>query len=146
MVTKAELERFNSKFIIEDGYDGCHLWQGALDRDGYGSFYFRKKLRRAHRVAYFIHVGEIPNGMFVDHICKNRNCVKASHLRLVTPRQNALENSRAVSARNAMKTHCKNGHPFDKVYGKQRYCSICQNEKRARLRKKWKAEADAVKC
>lgn len=141
--TQEEVIRFTSKYKeLKD----CLIWQSPLDKDGYGSFYFRKKNRRAHRVSYFLHKGNIPDGMVIDHICKNRNCVAIGHLRLVTQLQNTMENSRSVGAINKMKTHCKFGHPLDKKYGKQRYCSKCGNEKRIRLAKKWKAEADAVKC
>lgn len=82
--------------------------------------------------------------MVVDHICGNRNCVKPDHLRLLTPKENALD-GRGLGAINARKTHCKNGHPFDRKYGKQRYCSICQAAKTKRLRKKW-AEEDDIAC
>jgi hypothetical protein len=138
-----ELDRFNSKWT-EAG--DCHLWTGPLDKDGYGTFYFKKKNRRAHRVAYYLLNGAIPDGMVIDHICKNRHCVAPSHLRCVTVRENILTNSRSVSAQNAMKTHCKRGHLFDRVYSKQRYCSVCEKLKSERLRKKWKAAADSVRC
>src|SRR6185369_11932859 len=108
--------------------------------------YFRKKNRRAHRVAYYSENGDIPDGMMVDHICKNRNCVDATHLRLVTPRQNALENSNARSSINAQKTHCLKGHPFDRKYAGVRYCSVSQAEKTKRLRNAWKIEANKIKC
>lgn len=139
--TDSEKERFNSKWI-EKG--GCHLWQGYLDRDGYGTFFFRKMNRRAHRVSYYYTMGDIPKGMVIDHICGNRSCVKPDHLRLLTPRENALD-GRGIGAINAKKTHCKNGHPFDRKYGKQRYCSVCQTAKKRRLQKKWR-EADTVAC
>lgn len=140
--TREELTRFNSKW---DRDNGCKLWNGALDKDGYGTFFFRRKNRRAHRVAYYIVNGDIPKGMVIDHKCKNRHCVKASHLRVVTIKENSLINSEGVGAKNAQKTHCKNGHPFDRKYGKQRYCSICQANKTKRLRKKWAME-DTVQC
>lgn len=79
-------------------------------------------------------------GMVVDHHCGIRACVNPSHLRLQTPRQNSLENSRSAAAVNARKTHCAHGHPLDRKYGKQRYCSICQAAKTRRLRAKWRAE------
>lgn len=142
-ITKQELERFN-KCIKKVGK--CLFWQKHLDKDGYGIFYFRKKNRRAHRVAYYITFGDIPKGMVIDHICRHRNCVEISHLRLITAKQNTLENSNSVGAINAMKTHCKFGHPFDRKYGKQRYCSICQTNKTKRLRKKWAKEANETKC
>lgn len=142
-ITREEWDRFNN---CTKRSGECYLWKRKLDKDGYGTFYFRKKNRRAHRVAYFIANGSIGDGMVIDHICKNRNCVAISHLREITTRQNSLENSRSLGAINAMKTHCKFGHPFDRKYGKQRYCSKCQSEKTKRLRKKWLKEANCIKC
>ena len=84
--------------------------------------------------------------MVIDHICKNRNCVNLKHLKLVTIKENVLENSNSIGAINSRKTTCKNGHLFDKKYGNQRYCSICENAKSKRLRKKWLKEANKTKC
>lgn len=138
------LDRFNSFYKVSE--NGCKIWTNYLDKDGYGSFYFFKKLRRAHRFSYFITHGEIPKGMVIDHVCKNRNCVEVTHLRLVTSKQNSLENSKSVGAINSQKTNCKFGHPLDRKYGKQRYCSTCQAEKTKRLRKKWLVEANKIGC
>lgn len=135
-------QRFESCYKI---INNCWVWQRPVDRDGYGSFYFMKKGRRAHRVSWFFKNGAIPEGMVIDHICKNRKCVNPDHLRCITKKQNTLENSMSVGAINANKTTCKNGHPFDRFYG-QRYCSICQAEKTKRLRKKWLEEANKVMC
>jgi hypothetical protein len=142
-IAEKEIKRFNSFW---ENKNGCHLWKGYLDKDGYGTFYFRKKGRRAHRVAYYFVNGDIPDDMVVDHICRNRNCVNQEHLKLVTKRENNLNNSLSVGAVNFHKTRCKNGHKFDKKYGNQRYCSICQSQKTRRLRKKWIAEANKIKC
>lgn len=143
--TEQEMARFNT-FWKKVG--DCHVWQRYLEH-GYGKFYFRKKGRKAHRVSYYFFNGPIPEGMVIDHICMNRACVNPQHLRAVTWKQSALENSNNAGAINSKKVTCKNGHPFDKVYGrekKQRYCSICASEKAKRLHKKWKAEADSIKC
>lgn len=145
-LTKKEQDRFDGK-CKQSGE--CKLWTGPLDRDGYGSFYFRKKGRRAHRVAYFSVHGPIPDGMVVDHICKKRHCVQPNHLRLMTMIDNVMQNSNSIGAINRRKTHCKYGHPLDRSYGKgkkQRYCSVCDSAKRVRLAKKWRTEANAVKC
>lgn len=142
-ISKKVETRFKS-FIKIVG--NCNIWQGFLDKDGYGTFYFFKRSRRAHRFAYYMANGDIPPGMVVDHICRKRSCVNPEHLQLVTPRQNSLENSLSVGAINARKILCKRGHPFDKKYGSQRYCTICQSEKAKRLRKKWYDAAIAVKC
>jgi hypothetical protein len=138
MLTENEAARFRSKYIVAPS--GCWLWQSVLDKDGYGTFYFRRKNRRAHRVGYYSTRGEIPAGMVIDHSCGVRHCVNPSHLRTQTPRQNSLENSRGVGAVNARKTHCAKGHPFDRLYGKYRSCSTCDAAKKKRLRARWAAE------
>lgn len=136
-------QRFRSCYIISGN---CFIWKKYLDKDGYGTFYFMKKNRRSHRVAYYFANGDIPHGMVIDHICKNRSCVNPEHLRCITKAQNTLENSFSVGAINKMKQFCKFGHPFDKKYGKQRYCSICSKEKAKRLQKKWKEQANLIMC
>jgi len=140
-MTEQELDRWATKISREGD---CHLWTGHLDKDGYGSFYFRRKNRRAHRVGWYLTHGEIPKGMFVNHKCGNRHCVNAQHLELLTPRENALQDSKSPAAINARKTHCPQGHPYDRTYARQRYCSICEAAKRRRLRQQWKAEADQL--
>lgn len=136
-LTQCELNKFNNRW---ERVNDCHLWMNSLDKDGYGSFYFRKKSRRAHRVAYYGFFGEIPKGYVVNHICRNRHCVNPQHLQAVTVYDNNMKDSKSVGYINSQKTHCKKGHPFDKKYGKQRYCSICEREKSKRLQKKWREE------
>jgi len=74
--------------------DGCWIWTGPLDRDGYGTVWFRESRQRPHRVSYMLLVGEIPTGLLIDHTCHNRACVNPDHLRPVTNKQN-LENRRS---------------------------------------------------
>ena len=124
--------------------DECWVWMGQKDRDGYGTFWFRRRNRRAHRVSYWASCGDIPEGLVIDHLCRNHWCVNPQHLQCVTVRENALIGD-SVAAKNARKTHCPKGHAYDRHYGKQRYCSICEKAKRARLRAKWAAE-DTVAC
>jgi HNH endonuclease len=68
--------------------------------------------KKAHRVSFILSGGNLPDGMCVDHVCRNRRCANPHHLRAVTPRANALENSVSLPAMHAAKTHCSNGHPF----------------------------------
>lgn len=141
-LTAPEATRFASRYIV---VRDCWLWAKGLDKDGYGSFFFRRKNRRAHRVAWFAYRGDIPKGMVVNHICKIRNCVNPQHLELLTPRENSLKDSLSRGAINARKTHCPKGHSYDRFYGKQRSCSICDAAKKKRLRAKWATE-DQVAC
>jgi len=58
----------------------------------------------------------------------------------MTAKEHALRDTSSIPYVNSQKTHCPKGHPFNRVYGKQRYCSICDREKTRRLRAKWAAE------
>ena len=87
-MTKAEFQRFRDKLI--ESVSGCWLWQGYLDRDGYGTFFFRRLPRRAHRVAYWAFVGDVLEGAVIDHTCLSTHCVNPDHLRVVSRRENIL--------------------------------------------------------
>lgn len=88
--------------------------------------------------------GPIPEGMVINHVCRNRACVNAQHLQVVTVTENTLRDSATITAVNARKVHCPLGHPYDRRYrsgtGYQRYCSVCESAKGKRLRKKWASE------
>ena len=135
--------RFWSKVARNDA-DGCWLWSAGRDPKGYGQFQHDGRSRRAHRVAYELAVGPIPDGLVLDHLCSNPPCVNPAHLEPVTQRENLLRSSRTITGILAAKTHCKHGHPFDKenTYhdpNGRRRCLICCRRKS----REWKARRRA---
>jgi len=88
--------------------ESCWKWHGQFDRNGYGNLTWKGKRTGAHRVSYEVHTGPIPEGMQIDHLCRNKTCVNPAHLEPVTQQENIR---RAAAA----KTHCRNGHEYSAV-------------------------------
>lgn len=111
--------------------NGCWLWQHT-DRAGYGTYFFADGRRwLPHRWSYEHFRGPIPDGLEIDHLCRNRACVNPDHLEPVTRVENALRGPGAI-------TECVNGHPYttENTYIRPdrgtRSCRTCNNH-RSRL-------------
>ncbi len=121
-------DRLQNRLAIED--NGCWRWTGLLDHDGYGRFWTRGRWRILHRVAYETLRGPIPDGLTIDHLCRNRACFNPEHLEPVTLQENQRR-GRAVSP----KTHCIHGHVYDEANttidgNGARRCKTCARQKR----------------
>lgn len=129
-------ERFWAKV---DKSGECWLWTANRLPSGYGVFGGGRGIGTilAHRFAYALAHGPIPEGATIDHLCHTRECVRAEHLEAVSQ---AVNNGRARGnqfQRNAAKTHCPQGHPYDEgntyILARdggtrtQRVCRICNN-------------------
>ena len=112
--------------------DECWEWLGVR-RNGYGRYWDGSRMVQAHRHAYEALVSPIPDGLVIDHLCRNRACVNPAHMEPVTPRENTLRGE-SPSAKAARKTHCYKGHPFSpdntsiKPTGERR-CLTCHRER-----------------
>lgn len=89
----------------------CWIWTGALMTKGYGTLENGQRREGAHRIAYKLRYGSIPEGLTIDHLCRNKPCVNPGHLEAVTNRTNVLRGV-GPSAQNARKTHCLRGHEY----------------------------------
>lgn len=103
--------RFHRLYRIEGE---CWIWQGGKAGGlGYGKFTDdERRSVRAHRWSYEHFIGPIPDGLVIDHLCHKPACVNPAHLEAVTQWENLMR-SDTLQARNAAKTHCVRGHPFD---------------------------------
>ena len=131
--TPAIVDRFWAK-VDRPSMWACWNWTASCFKSsGYGQFSTRENVRRsrvAHRIAYELVLGDVPDGLVLDHLCRNRRCCNPAHLEPVTTRTNLLRGFGA-SGVNARKTHCKWGHEFtpentyiDKKNG-ARQCRAC---------------------
>jgi hypothetical protein len=140
-------ERFMEK--VEKTEDGCWLWLASLDARGYGQFRRPEPphIAKAHRVSYELHVGPIPEGLTLDHLCRVRHCVNPDHLEPVTNRENILRGE-SFTAQQARQTHCVRGHEFTPenthVWRGHRGCRACDRQDRPERRRRERARAEAA--
>lgn len=126
---------------------GCWEWTAARQAPtrtgsgGYGFVRIDKTNRMAHRVMYELLVEPIPDGLQLDHLCRNRLCVNPAHLEPVTPLENTQRGMRSRGTPH--KTHCPQGHPYAGdnlyVYQGRRHCVACRREAVRRFWQRQKA-------
>ena len=110
----------------------CWNWK-SYTHNGYGEFDVKKKTRRAHRISYTLLRGEIPAGMTLDHLCRNRACVNPDHLEPVPLKENTARGA-GYSATVHRTGVCGKGHSMEDAYphpttGKL-WCRTCMNQTR----------------
>lgn len=110
----------------------CWNWRGAVNRMGHGRFvpsgYSGRGAIMAHRWSYQSLIGDVPDGLVLDHLCRNPSCVNPWHLDPVTQQVNILRGI-GQAAMNAAKTHCPQGHEYDVIdRNGYRMCRTCKRE------------------
>lgn len=128
-------ERFWEKAQINS--EGCWEWTAGLSGKGYGRFQIGDTSYKAHRIAYEALVGEIKDGLVIDHLCRVRRCVNPAHMEPVTNRENLRRGDGGINnlrrGGGTPKSHCVNGHPFsgeNRAVGSRGHqrCRACQRE------------------
>src|SRR5438552_3186211 len=122
----AELRRDMLALIVPLS-SGCWEWNGPRSNNGYGRMPYQGRARPAHQLVYRLWRGPIPEGLELDHLCRNTWCVNPEHLEPVTHRENTRRGraAAAIAAYYAARTNCRHGLEYtaetSKSYLKQRY-------------------------
>lgn len=140
-ITARDEERFDRNWKL-DPATGCHVWQLSTAMTGYGRFGLGESSYVAHRVSWVRANGvAIPDGLFIDHLCRNRACVNPAHLEAVTNYVNIQRGTTTAAATMttlAESQTCQRGHDVSDAaawYVKKngaRMCLACSRERNRR--------------
>ena len=151
------LERF---FSHVEKTDECWNWKAHRTPTGYGEFKIDGHYVKAHRWIYEQTIGPILNGREIDHLCRNRSCVRPDHLEVVTHAENMKRGRWPKGAWQKMaqaqlaKTHCPKGHPYRgdnliqtrKDGHSHRRCRMCYEEQQRNACARYRAKRRAKAC
>lgn len=144
---KTIMTRFFAK-VSEPDSNGCMRWTGAHVANGYGQIRYDGRVVYAHRVAYELMRGPIPEGLYIDHLCRVRDCVNPEHLEPVTHKENIMrgEAPQKLWGVQSVKTHCPRNHPYSEEntyrYQGEHQCRTCKRDRKRERRAAKRAEID----
>lgn len=85
-MTKFMIDYRLHRFDVDD--NGCWIWNGPTNNDGYATVWWNKDMMGAHRAMYEEYIDKVPKGLQLDHLCNVNNCVNLLHLEVVTASEN----------------------------------------------------------
>jgi len=131
------MKRFWAKVDVRDR-DDCWVWLATKVPGGYGMFFFNGRAQPAHRIAFLLEIGEIPEGHDVHHLCATRLCCNPSHLATMLGAEHKRWHQLNGSNHNANKTECGvcGGELLPRADGKGRWCQTCQRRRERAYRER----------
>lgn len=129
---------------LQEEDDGCWNWRGHLTPAGYGYMQQNGKKIPVHRLAYETFRGPIPDGLDLDHLCRNTRCIRPDHLEPVTRAENFKRGRDYWRGLNVDKDQCPRGHWYTPentyVFRGSRRCRVCHREQERERRNRRRAE------
>lgn len=121
-------DRFWVKVDVQ-GQDDCWPWTASTQPSGYGQMRWAGKICLAHRLAWSLVNGPIPDGMQVNHRCHNKLCCNTAHMELLSIEAHGLDSAIIAWGTLGDESTCRRGHTgYRRKYGKKWACLMCQRE------------------
>jgi hypothetical protein len=120
--------------------NGCRIWLGHVEKNGYGQLCINYKRHSAHRWYWEKANGPIAPGLTIHHVCGVRLCVNPAHMVLVDPKKHSEIDMFHGANVQRRKTHCPKGHPYSAMntymHGNRRHCVICGRDRSREYQRK----------